>query len=100
MTLSLAYQLECVRQPDGNALAMADEAGGVAVWQGPVPQDYIGPADNPDAAHAALSALETLSAGVAEDPAAHGDSLDNSLGEPGKPWPGTETPIPALQNTV
>ena len=69
---------------------MADEAGGIAVWQSPVPQDYIGPADNPDAA---LSALETLSAGAAEEHTAQGDSLVDSLGEPGETWPEPKTRI-------
>ena len=73
------------RQPDGNALAMADEAGGVAVWRDPVPQDYIGPADNPDVVHAARSAPEAPSADdAAENTAAQGDSLDDSPGDLGE----------------
>ena len=75
--------VEVVRQPDGNSLAMADEAGGVAVWRDPVPQDYFGPADNPDAVHAPPSKPEEPSADAAEDPMPQGDSMDDSLGEPG-----------------
>ncbi len=70
----------CSLQPTGNVLAMADEAGGVALWRDAIPEDELDVA----ALRAAPSPVGA-DADMADDPAAHGDSLEHSLGEPGVP---------------
>ena len=65
-------------QPTGNVLAMADEAGGVALWRDAIPEDELD-----------IAALRAAPSAVAEDvdpadnPTAQGGSLEGSLGEPG-----------------
>ena len=72
--------VRCSLQPTGNVLAMADEAGGVALWRDAIPEDELDVA----ALRAAPSPV-AADADVADDPTAHGDSLEGSLGEPGVP---------------
>lgn len=72
--------VRCSLQPTGNVLAMADEAGGVALWRDAIPEDELDVA----ALRAAPSPVGA-DADMADDPAAHGDSLEHSLGEPGVP---------------